>query len=893
MRTAALRVSLVASCVLACLGAVPASAKPQLPPEPTKPSLTALRVTTAIAVDGTLDEPGWQIADAASGFRQRDPDEGLDATERTEVRVLFDDNAIYVGARMFDGEARVIARRLTRRDQNSDGLADALHVSLDPHHDHLTGAMFSVTAAGTQSDAALFNDSGWDGTWDAVWASAVQVDETGWTAELRIPFSQLRYEAGMGQTWGFQVVRDLQRRAEESMWSLVQKHESGRVSRMGHLTGVDARGSGYLQVMPYTTVRGERLGSVPEGDPFAEAVSAAAGVGADLKWGMTSSLALDATINPDFGQVEVDPAVVNLTAFETFYPEKRPFFLEGADIIRNFGRNGANNSMGFNRASPQLFYSRRIGRRPQGDPGAEYSDVPSSTTIIGAGKITGRTAGGWSVNLLEAVTARERAEVANGPLRGQEEVEPLTNYLVARVRRDIGQRAGVGLISTAVHRDLDDPDLAATLDRQAYVGGVDGHLFLDGQRDWVVTGGFSTSYLSGSTDAVLAKQESSSRYYQRPDATHLEVDPDATSMAGWNLQLDLNRNSGNFRPNASVWAVSPGFEVNDLGFQTMADRRGTHGAFTWRKPTADSFSRYRQLTVAKWYSWNGGGDIVGDGVMASANALFPNYWSSWGNVSLGRDVFSDRLTRGGPVMRSPGFRNFNMGVASDERKATVFDIGGRYEFTTGGNWEAGGGVGLTVKPTPALSIRVGPNLSREFNVAQYITTVVDQTATATYGARYVFGQLDQTELSMATRVNFVMSPRMSLQMFVQPLLSVGRYSFLQEAAAPRTFDFLRYGLDTGTIEYDADREVYEVDPDGEGGGAAFEVGDPDFNFKSLRVNAVFRWEFRPGSTAYLVWTQQRQHDGGGSMDVASDFSHLLEEPGDNVLMFKISYWLSR
>jgi hypothetical protein len=871
-----------------------AERKGQADPTPVRPTVAAARAATPVDIDGRLDEPAWLAAGVAADFLQRDPVEGEQASERTEVRVLFDDQAVYIGARMFDGNPGAIARRLTRRDQDSDDLADAIHVSFDPHHDHLTGAAFSVTAAGTQSDAVLFNDSGWDGTWDAVWASAVTIDERGWTAELRIPFSQLRFEAGDDMTWGFQVVRDVQRKAEESMWSLVGRKESGRVSRMGHLTGLTARGSRYLQVLPYTTLRGERVGTVSEGDPFAQAASMAAGLGADVKWGVTSSLALDATINPDFGQVEVDPAVVNLSAFETFFPERRPFFLEGADIFRTFGRNGANNAMGFNRSNPQLFYSRRIGRRPQGEPDGEFVDTPSATTILGAGKLAGKVSGGWSFNLLEAVTAREYADVADGPARSRVEVEPLTNYLAARVRRDLGQRAGVGLITTAVHRELSDEDLAEDLAAQAYLSGVDGHLFLDTRRDWVVTGGLSFSHLAGSEDAILARQESSARYYQRPDATHLHLDPTAESMSGWNLQVDLNRNSGTFRPNASVWAVSPGFEVNDLGYQTSADRRGTHAAFSWRDPTVDRFSRYRQLTVAKWYTWNGAGERLGDGVAAFGNATFPNYWSAWANVSFSREAYSDRLLRGGPMMRSPGFRSVNLDVQSDERKVVEVDLGGRYEFDTAGGWEAGGGLGITLKPAPAISLRVGPHLSREFDVAQYVTTVSDPTATAMYGSRYVFGQLDQTEISMATRLNVVMSPRMSLQMYVQPLLSVGDYTFLQEAAAPRTYEFLRYGLDTGSIAYDDQRQVYEIDPDGPGSAAPFEVSDPDFNFKSLRVNAVFRWEFRPGSTAYVVWTQQRQHEGSaGAMDIPSDFSQLMKEPSDNVLMLKVSYWLAR
>ncbi len=315
-------------------------------------------------IDGRLDEPDWQVAEAATGFLQRDPEEGQPATEDTEVRILFDDEAIYVGARMWDRSPAGIARRLTRRDGDSEDLADALHIGFDAHHDHLTGAIFSVTAAGTQSDAVIFNDSSDDDSWDAVWESEVQVDERGWTAELRIPLSQVRFQTGTTQTWGLNVVRYVQRHAEEDWWALTRKNESALASRFGHLTGLDVRGRPHLALLPYVTARGEFTGDVPPDDPFTDPAMAAGGLGLDLKWGVTSSFTVDATINPDFGQVEVDPAVVNLTAFETFFEEKRPFFLEGADIITRFGRNGASGYMGFNRANPTLFYSRRAGRAP-------------------------------------------------------------------------------------------------------------------------------------------------------------------------------------------------------------------------------------------------------------------------------------------------------------------------------------------------------------------------------------------------------------------------------------------------------------------------------------------------------------------------------------------------
>ena len=878
------------------LVAVPVLAAAQAPTTaaPERPSLAAARVNSPITIDGRLDEADWQMSSPATAFLQRDPDEGQPATEATEVRILFDNEAIYVGARMHDREPAAIARRLTRRDSDPEGLADAIHVAFDPHHDHITGAIFTVTAAGTQSDAVLYNDSWDDDSWDAVWESAVSMDDEGWIAEMRIPLSQLRFQGGDSQTWGLHIVRYIQRRAEEDWWALVGKKESGLASRMGHLTGLDVRGRRHLALLPYATARGEFEGEVDADDPFSQAAAAAGGVGLDLKWGVTSSLTIDATVNPDFGQVEVDPAVVNLTAFETFFEEKRPFFLEGADIINNFGRNGATGYMGFNRANPTLFYSRRIGRQPQGRAVGEYVDVPASTTILGAAKITGKTPRGWSFNLIEAVTAREYADAALGDLRHRPEVEPLTNYFVGRLRRDIGQRAGVGLMTTAVNRDLRDPSLANQLTSQAYLGGVDGHLFLDRGREWVVTSGVSGAYVSGSDAAVVRLQRSSARYYQRPDATHLELDPTAESLSGWNVQVDFNRNAGNFRPNASVWAVSPGYEINDLGFQTSADRRGGHAAFAWRKPTPDRFSRFRQLLVSKWYAWNTGGDLIGDAVYVSATATFLNYWSASGVAHLGREVYSDRLTRGGPLMRPPAFRSFSAYAETDERKPFVLSVEGMYESDGAGAWTSQGELEVTFRPTPALSIEVGPTWMRGFETAQYVRSVVDPSAAATYGSRYVFGELDQTEVSMTVRANFIMSPRMSLQVYAQPLLSAGSYGTFKEAAEPRTYQFTRYGIDAGTIAYDPETNLYAVDPSDSDSDRPFAFQNPDFNFKSLRINAVYRWEFRPGSTLYLVWTDERQDTRWpGRLALSQDVSALWRAPRDDVFMVKMSYWLSR
>jgi hypothetical protein len=857
------------------------------------PTIRAVRLQGPVVLDGRLDEDVWNSPNPATDFVQRDPDEGQPATEKTEIRIAYDDEAIYVGARMFDSQPDQIVRRLSRRDSVPN--TDCVMIGFDPRHDHLTGVGFIVTAAGTLADEVIFDDIQEDGSWDGVWDAGVSVDSLGWSAELRIPFSQLRFPEGEHQTWGFNAARILSRRNEESDWILTPKRESGLASRFGHLEGLDGiQGRSHLDLLPYATARTERMATAEPGDPFNDGSRTFGGVGLDAKWGVTSSLTLDATVNPDFGQVEVDPAVVNLSAYETFYEEKRPFFIEGSTLFAAFGSNGPNNRMGFNRSMPTLFYSRRIGRAPQGSASGDYVDIPSATTILGAGKLTGKTRSGWSVNFLEAATSREFARVEDASARSKVEVEPLTNYLAVRAHRDVGQRAGVGVLATAVVRDLSDPALAARLVHDAVVVGGDAHLFLNKKRDWVVTGSFSGSRVSGSEEAITRIEKSSAHYFQRPDATQVSLDPDARSLAGWQASFDFNKNTGTLRPNASLWAVSPGFECNDAGFLSRADAAGSHLALLWIRPTPDAFSRYRQLLFSKWWSWNFARELQGDGVWISTYVMFRNYWSLQGAFLFSRSTYADRLTRGGPTLRHPRSSYGSLDLETDDRKAISLRLTGEWARGGLGGWTSTAGGSLSVRPTSALTISTGPSVTRDFVPEQYVTVATDPSATAMYGTRYVFGDLSQTEVVMETRVNYILTPRMSFQLYAQPLLSAGRYSGFKEPARPRDMSYLRYGQDLGAIAFDPSSEIYTVDPQVPGGSGPFSFSNPDFNFKSLRVNAVFRWEFRLGSTLYVAWTQQREDTARpGQFDLGRDLSSMWRAPGDNVLMVKLSYWFSR
>jgi hypothetical protein len=850
--------------------------------------VNAVRAVPPPVIDGRLDDPVWATVEAVSGFLQRDPDEGKPATEETLIRVAYDDHALYVAGDLRDQTPSAIVRQLSRRDAAVE--ADALLVYVDPLNDRLTGAQFGVSAAGVQRDALIYNDNFLDPTWDAVWESAVEVSADGWSVEIRIPLSQLRFSAAERHTWGLNVQRIIQRRHESDWLQLVPKNESGLASRMARLegiAGVDPPTT--LELMPYVTARPEFVEPQVAGSPFNDGATFSAAAGLDLKYGLTSSLTLDATFNPDFGQVEVDPAVVNLTQFETFFEERRPFFTEGAKIFGNFGRSGASEYWGFFRPEPTLFYSRRIGRIPQGRVDGLHVSIPQATTIVGAGKVTGRARRGWTIGALEAVTSPENARVSDGLQLSERQVEPLTSYSAVRAQRELGRRAGIGVLGTAVVRRLSDPALAALLPSSALMGGIDGHLFLDGARTWVLHGGVAGSAVQGSAPAILRLQRAEQRYFQRPDVTFVNVDPTATSVEGWTGQANLNRNRGNVTVNLGLWGMSPGLEVNDAGYSTQTDRAGAHALVQFRRLTPDRWTSERSFWVSKWWTWNWGNQLQGDGWQASASARFLNMWRSSVLASYAKRVWDDKLTRGGPTVIRPGNRGLQAALVTDSRRRAVVSVGASY---TARDYNASALVSelqLAWRPMPALTIATGPSYRRNIVSAQYLSTVADPLASATFDRRYVFGELDQIEVSMPTRVNLVTSPRTSLQIYFQPLISAGAYAAIKELEAPRTYDFMRYGVDAGTIA-EVNRRLV-IDPDGDGPASAFTIAKPDFTLCSQRLNAIFRWEFRPGSTLFVAWTQQRlDRLPTGVFDFGSSAARVFTAPADDVLMVKVSYW---
>jgi len=865
----------------------------QTPDRPALRVLRAVRASTPPVIDGRLNDEAWALAPVAGGFTQRDPDEGRPATERTEIRILYDDTAVYIGARMFDADPGRIDRRLSSRDGDPD--ADRVTVFLDPMRDKLTGAIFRVSAANVQQDAVLYNDSWWDTTWDAVWQSQVATDEEGWSAEIRIPLSQLRFANADRQTWGINVERFVRRKNEASWLEMVPKNENGTASRMLELTGLDGmHPRRNLELLPYVAGRAEFVQPSKAGNPFNDGSRAFGAAGLDMKWGLTSNLTVSATVNPDFGQVEVDPAVVNLTAFETFFSEKRPFFLEGSQIFNNFGRGGANDYWGFNNSEPQIFYSRRIGRAPQLAASGDYVDAPTATTILGAAKLTGKTSGRWSLGLLQALTGEETARTSAAGLGGRSVVEPLTSYTVARVQREVGTRSGLGFLATSVSRQLSTQTARDGLSSEAQVVGTDAYWFVDRDKEWVITGEIAGSRVAGTTTLIDRLQRAPQRYYQRPDAPHVELDPTRTSLTGATGRVNLNRNRGLWRLNAALWAGSPGWESNDLGFHGTGDRAGAHAVVYVQGNKPRRFSRSRSVWVAKSWTWNYAREVQSDNVNAQVNNTFMNYWGVGANFGTGQRALDDRLTRGGPSATSPAGGFVNLFGNTDSRRWLSVSSSYNRNWSESGGWNRNASVSFSVKPSPRLTVSTGPQWTRRRAIAQYVTTISDATAVDTYGGRYVFGELAQTQLSMTTRVSVIVTPKVSIQVFAQPLLAVGDYHDFKELARPRTFDFTHYGATAGTIAYDSLTRSYGVDPDGAGAAPGFTFDDPDFNFKSLRLNAVFRWEMKPGSALYAVWTRQQvDQSNPGVFAPGRDARALFGAGGDDVFLVKMAYWLGR
>ncbi len=854
------------------------------------PPVKAVRVGEEIQIDGQLSEKIWQNP-GHSTFTQVDPNDGSEPSEKTTVWVAYDDLALYVAAYLYDSDKAKITTRLGRRDDY--GESDWFLFCVDPYLDRRTGYQFAVNPSGSICDWTLQNDTWSDETWDGVWEAKAAINGEGWTVEMRIPLNQLRFKRQEDGVWGVDFQRVIKRKNEYITYAWKPKELVGFVSYFSRLEGLRNLTPGrYLELTPYSFGQARFRPGEP-GNPFQTGSKLLGSAGFDLKWGIKSDLTLDATVNPDFGQVEVDPAVINLSAYETYYEERRPFFIEGAGLFNGFGRGGSMGGPIFNWPSPVFFYSRRIGRAPQGYyAGDGFSTAPDGTTILGAAKLSGKI-GEWKLGVLSGVTDREYAQVEEYGLRSRQEVEPFTWYGVARAQREFAAgRHGLGFIATGVQRDLNDGALAGILNRSAQALGVDGWTFLDAKRNWFISGWLGATRVSGDPSQILRLQKSSMHYFQRPDADYLRLDPKADSLSGWGGMVRFGREQGRFWMHVNLGAISPGFDPNDIGFQfSLSDTVNSSVDFSYRWPHPGKVFRSVFTWIGAYRTWDFGGSRTGNGISGSLQTEWLNYWFSYLNYSVSAPFYSDTLTRGGPQALLPFGYSFSGGLNSDSRKKVIFSLENYWNERPGFNSTWQSGLYVKLKPQKNLTVSLGPSFTLFHTELQYQKRVADPLMPATYGNRYLFGRIDQKTLSCEVRLNWAFSPKLSLQAFLQPFLSVGAYSRFKELARPRSDQYNVYGEGASTVVRGADS--YLLDPDGSGPAPSFSLADPDFNMKSLRGTVVLRWEYRPGSLLYFVWTQNRaDYSHPGDLQLGRDLDALLTAPGDNIFMLKFTYRLN-
>ncbi len=846
----------------------------------------AIRTNNSIAIDGVLDEDVWKQK-GWSDFVMSDPTDGAQPTEKTEVWVAYDDTNLYVAARLHDSNPELITSRLGRRDDFVE--SDWFIFSVDPYYDRRTGYQFAVNPAGSIVDWTLYNDEWNDDTWDGVWGSKALIDEHGWAVEIRIPYNQLRFPKKDEYIWGVNFRRVIKRKNEQVGFVWIPKEDSGYVSRFARLEGIRNILPGrHVEILPYTVGQAHYSPSI-DGNPFRTGKEYLGNAGFDLKWGIKSNLTLDATINPDFGQVEVDPAVINLSAFETFFTERRPFFIEGANIFNAFGTGGATSQASISWSMPSFFYSRRIGRTPQGFVTQDgFVNFPDRSTILGAAKLTGKVSGGWNVGFLSALTAREYAEIDQTGERLREQVEPFSFYGVLRSQREFNEgKQGVGFMATSVIRDLNNDTLGMILNENAFSLGIDGWTFLDNNQTWVMSGWLGATHVKGSQEAIRRLQQSPLHYFQRPDATHVEANDEATSLSGWGGRLIVNKQKGQFLFNAALGALSPGFDPNDIGFQyASSDIINMHLLIGFNWPHPGKVFRNWYIFGGPFRNYDFGGNKFWDGYLLAVEGQLLNYWGINTMLAYNPETVSKTLTRGGPLALIPWGYQVDFEMTSDSRKTVVISAKESLYSRPSEGYQWEGSLTFRVKPSSNISFSFGPGYSVRRSDIQWITNVEDPWMKETFGTRHVFGHIFQRMFFGEIRLSWIFTPRLSLQLYLQPFLAVGKYDDFRELARPKSFEYNIYGESSITYK----NGIYTVDPDGLGLAELFSFYNPDFNLKSLRGTIVLRWEYLPGSTLYLVWTQNRVDFAyPGDLALGRDLKALLTAPGDNVFLVKISY----
>jgi hypothetical protein len=840
----------------------------------------AVRVASgAIRVDGRLDEEQWLKAQPITDFLQAEPVEGAAPTDPMEIRFVYDEGALYVGARMRHSGTGPVRAAMSRRDDGNQ--AEYLQIELDTYLDRRTAYMFGVTASGVRLDHFHPSDDegNSDSGFDPVWEARTQISADGWTAELWLPFAQLRFNDTPERVWGLNVKRWRPDLNEEDYWVVVGRTERGWASRFGDLRGIEGvRPARRIEILPYVAGSSTMTGDRNFADPFDDGRNLVQRVGADLKFGVGSNLTLEATVNPDFGQIEADPAEVNLSAFETFFSERRPFFLEGSNLLQA--------------ATSNFFYSRRIGARPTGPAPGDFTDYPSTATILGAAKLTGRLPSGTSIGVLGAATNEEHAETFEDEVFGRVRVAPRAYWGVGRVQQEFGSEGSTfGVHGTVMHRDLGDGDpLGSRLVRNAVTFAADTDLRFK-NRTYEAGASIGMTFVEGDPAAIERVQRSNGHLFHRPDRDDVQLDPTRTMLSGLQFVSNLDKVGGrHWLWGYNLMVESPEFEPNEMGRLNYAGDVQMNGRITYRETQPGrllrSYSFQFNSSSTSYFQTSLGARVSSGG---NANLTFPNFWGA--NFSVTRNFRGQdaQLTRGGPSMGTPLGVSMNASLRNSGSSVTRWNFGGNRSSNEHGDRSWGIFASLTTRPSPAWQLSIEPDYSQSVSHRQYVTAR-DGGRVETFGRRYIFGTIDRSTLSMQVRFSYTFKPDLTLDVYSEPFAASGRYEGFGELEASRSRLLRVYGEAAGTgLLRNADGSFLISDV-----GDTFTLNNGDFNVRSFRSNVVLRWEWRPGSTLYVVWQQDRSSDDPTGAHVGpGDLFESFSVPGDNVVAVKTTWWLSR
>ncbi len=844
-------------------------------------------------IDGILDDSVWSLTEWSGNFIQQKPFERKKPSQETQFKILYNSNSLYIAVRAFDAAPDSIEKRLTRRD---DFEGDWITVGIDSYHDQLTGFEFSINAAGVKCDEKVTNDDDYDDTWDPVWNGKTNIDDQGWTAEIEIPLTQLRFGKKDEYVWGLQILRYLFRKEEYSMWKFAAPTAPGWVHHYGELQGIkNIKPKKQRELTPYILGKVE-LYEGSEDNPFSSGRDFGGSAGLDGKFGITNNLTLDFSINPDFGQVEADPSEVNLSTFETYFTEKRPFFIEGNNILSQ----GITSTGSY--SDDNLFYSRRIGKAPSLTPETdanytEYVDIPQSTSILGAFKLTGKTKNGLSIGVLESVTQKEWADIARDVSEGEENkyeyrrsiVEPLTNYFATRVEKDLNEsNTQIGAMVTAVNRKLETDQLKNELHKSAYSAGFN---FKQQWKDktYYIDINANVSQINGSKEDITTTQTGSPHYFQRPDASHLSVDSNRTSLSGTGGTIEIGK-AGNGKWRGINWLTfrSPGFNINDMGYMYRNDEIQQILWVRYQLDEPKLFYRSLKLNFNHWYGATMGLEYRYHGINANIHTQFKNYWRTGLSLSADRKSFSPEQLRGGPLLLSdPSAYTYGY-IESDTRKKIHSEFLFEEFFQQGGTaYYSNYYLDTDWQVYDALKITFKPTLYKRYNEIEYITNKSYQDET-----RYIRGTLNLIETSLTLRFTYNISPDFTIQYYGMPFISCGRYSDFKHITDSKAEHFYnRFSSYTeDQISIDSEDNTYYIDENNDN-EADYSFSNPDFNVKDFNSNLVLRWEYMPGSYLYVVWNQQRyQAEATGEYSLMANSRDLfLNTYPEDIFLIKLSY----